>query len=82
MRVSPAAAVFLTAVQEYLSCEVLELAGNCARDKKRKRINPDDVYKAVECDDELKKFVGPIMMPDSTPTAFIHAQLIKKKKKR
>ena len=34
--------------------EVLELAGNCARDLKMKTIKPRHVMMAVEMDDELK----------------------------
>ncbi|KAE8678180.1 putative histone H2A.5 [Hibiscus syriacus] len=42
------ASVYLAAVLEYLAAEVLELAGNAARDNMRKRINPRHVYIAVQ----------------------------------
>ena len=38
-RVSPGAGVYMGAVLEYLCAEVLELAGNAARDNKKKTIN-------------------------------------------
>ena len=53
-RIRPDSVVYLGAVMEYLMAEVLELAGNCARDLKMKTIKPRHVMMAVEMDDELK----------------------------
>merc|ERR1712025_1137664 len=39
-RVSPGGGIFAAAVLEYLTAEVVELAGNACRDNKRKTISP------------------------------------------
>lgn len=53
VNVGQGAPVYLAAVLEYLAAEILELAGNVARDNRRTRIKVRDIFIAVENDPEL-----------------------------
>jgi histone H2A len=57
------APIYLAAVLEYLAAEILELAGNIAKDDKRKRISPRHIQLAVRDDDELNQVLKGVVIP-------------------
>merc|ERR1712038_1073988 len=56
-RIGAGAPVYLAAVLEYLAAEILELAGNLARDFNVKRIKERHLTLAVRNDEELNKLL-------------------------
>lgn len=55
LRIGIGASVYQAAVLEYLSAEILELAGNAARDNRKIRITPRHILLAIANDEELNK---------------------------
>ena len=79
-RIGGGAPVYVAAVMEYLTAEILELAGNAARDNKRTRITPRHVQLAVRNDEELNKLLGGVTISQGGVLPNIHGVLLPKKK--
>ncbi|XP_048368275.1 late histone H2A.2.2 [Sphaerodactylus townsendi] len=75
-RVGAGAAVYLAAVLEYLAAEVLELAGNAARDHRKVRIVPRHVQLAARHDAELGLLLGRVTIAQGGVLPHIPAALL------
>ena len=78
-RVGAGAPVYLSAVLEYLAAEILELAGNAARDNKKARIIPRHLQLAVRNDEELNKLMSGVTIAQGGVLPNIQAVLLPKK---
>lgn len=59
--------------------QVLELAGNAARDNKKTRIVPRHIQLAVRNDEELSKLLGAVTIANGGVMPNIHSHLLPKK---
>ncbi|GAA6056134.1 hypothetical protein JCM3770_006011 [Rhodotorula araucariae] len=78
-RLGRAAPIYLAAVLEYLTAEILELAGNAARDNKKKRIIPRHLQLAIRNDEELNRLMAGVMISEGGVLPHIHAELLPKR---
>ncbi|XP_061820150.1 core histone macro-H2A.2 isoform X2 [Nerophis lumbriciformis] len=79
-RIGMGAPVYMAAVIEYLAAEILELAGNAARDNKKGRITPRHIKLAVANDEELNQLLRGVTISNGGVLPHIHPELLSKKR--
>ena len=78
-RTGSGAGIYMAAVMEYLAAEILELAGNAARDNKKKRVIPRHLQLAIRNDEELNKLLHGVTIAQGGVLPNIQAVLLPKK---
>eukprot|EP00274_Cyanoptyche_gloeocystis_P004883 CAMPEP_0196663634 /NCGR_PEP_ID=MMETSP1086-20130531/53605_1 /TAXON_ID=77921 /ORGANISM="Cyanoptyche gloeocystis , Strain SAG4.97" /LENGTH=145 /DNA_ID=CAMNT_0041999529 /DNA_START=77 /DNA_END=514 /DNA_ORIENTATION=+ len=78
-RIGAGAPVYLAAVLEYMCAEILELAGNAARDNKKTRVIPRHIQLAIRNDEELNKLLSNVTIASGGVLPNIHQVLLPKK---
>ena len=81
-RLGAGAPVYLASILEYLTAEVIELAGNAAKDNKKTRIIPRHIQLAVRNDEELNKLFGGVTIAQGGVLPNIHQVLVPKKSQK
>ncbi|KFR10996.1 Core histone macro-H2A.2 [Opisthocomus hoazin] len=79
-RIGVGAPVYMAAVIEYLAAEILELAGNAARDNKKGRIAPRHILLAVANDEELNQLLKGVTIASGGVLPRIQPELLAKKR--
>ncbi|NXW58160.1 H2AX protein, partial [Eurystomus gularis] len=78
-RIGPGAAIYLAAVLEYLTAEILELAGSAAQENKKTRIMPRHIQLAVRNDEELNKLFSCVTIAQGGVLPNVLPELVPKK---
>ncbi|CAE7384594.1 HTA1 [Symbiodinium pilosum] len=78
-RVSQDASIYLTGVMEYVVAEILELAGNSAKEHKKQRIIPRNIQLAIRNDEELNKYMANVTIKSGGVIPNIHTVLMPQK---
>jgi histone H2A len=79
-RVSKTTPVFIASVLEYLTAELVELAGSAAKDSNKKRITPRYINLAVRSDDEFGTLLHGAVIAGGGVQPHINKSLLKKGK--
>ena len=79
-RMSSTAGAFMAGVLEYLTAEIIELAGNVAEQHKKKQIKPKHLNLGIRSDDELAKLMCEVTIAEGGMLPSINEFFLKKKK--
>jgi hypothetical protein len=72
-RISAGAPVYMAAVLEYITLEILDYAGRLAHQFKKKRLNPRFIFKSISGDDDMLQVF---------PIKYNHGKLYSRREKK
>mmetsp|Transcript_23905 Transcript_23905/g.75764 ORF Transcript_23905/g.75764 Transcript_23905/m.75764 type:complete len:190 (+) Transcript_23905:126-695(+) len=75
-RLAVGGSIYLTAVIEYITAEILELAGNTAKEQRKQRIIPRHIQLAIRNDEELNKYMSNVTITGGGVLPHIHTVLL------
>merc|ERR1712032_484332 len=78
-RLGVAGSIYMASVMEYITAEILELAGNAAKDQKKQRIIPRHIQLAIRNDEELNKYLSKVTIVGGGVLPNIHSVLLPRK---
>ena len=79
MRVQETSAVLMAGVLEYLTAELLELAGNMVKEQKKKTIKPRHIFLAIAHDREFEEILRDVTIVQSGVRPNINPALLTSK---
>lgn len=62
-RIGSGASVYMAAVLQYLTYDIVDIAGNIAANDHKRRIAPRHLQETITCDSELQQLLGGIALP-------------------
>jgi histone H2A len=81
-RTGASAGAFMAAVLEYLTAEILEMAGDMCHQAHKKTIKPKHINVAIRSDEELSKLVSNTTISEGGMLEHINAKLLPNKGKK
>lgn len=75
-RLALGASIYVTAVVEYITAEILELAGNAAKDHRKLRIIPRHIQLAIRNDEELNRYLSNVTIAGGGVLPNVHSVLL------
>lgn len=81
-RVGSSAGAFMAAVLEYITAEILEVAGDLCTENKMKTIQPRHVNLGIRSDHELAKLISNTVITEGGQIQFVHESLVPHKKQK
>ncbi|XP_054843998.1 histone H2A-beta, sperm-like [Eublepharis macularius] len=68
-RIGSGASVYMAAVLQYLTYDIVDIAGNIAASDHKRRIAPRHLHETIHCDSELQRLFGGIALPQGRATS-------------